>query len=182
MPEQRHYVLDFSAIGWQDGGRVGGKNASLGELFRALRPKGVRVLDGFATTADAYWRLLATNGLQNRLRSIFDAFDAEDLRQLAERGEAARASVLATPLPEDIRTATLSAYDRLSSRIDREPELAVRSSATAEDLPEASFAGAAETFLTSADERSCWMRSMRVMRRSSRIVRSAIGRGSDTTS
>jgi pyruvate, water dikinase len=147
MPEQRHYVLDFSAIGWRDVGRVGGKNASLGELFRALKPKGVRVLDGFATTADAYWRLLATNGLESKLRTIFAAFDAENLRQLAERGEAARASVLATRLPEDIRTATLSAYDRLSSRIGREPQLAVRSSATAEDLPEASFAGAAETFL-----------------------------------
>jgi pyruvate,water dikinase len=141
------YVLDFSQIGWRDVSRVGGKNASLGELFRALKPKGVRVLDGFATTADAYRRLLATNGLEDKLRSIFHAFNAEELRQLAERGEAARAAVLATPLPEDIRTAALSAYDRLSSRIGRESELAVRSSATAEDLPEASFAGAAETFL-----------------------------------
>jgi pyruvate,water dikinase len=60
--------------------RVGGKNASLGELFRVLKPKGVGVLDGFATTADAYRRLLATNGLEQRLRSIFTSFDAEDLR------------------------------------------------------------------------------------------------------
>ena len=67
-------------------GRVGGKNASLGEMFRALKPKGVGVLDGFATTADAYWRLLQTNDLETRLRSIFGGLDAEDLAGLAERG------------------------------------------------------------------------------------------------
>jgi pyruvate,water dikinase len=66
--------------------RVGGKNASLGELFRVLKPQGVGVLDGFATTADAYSRLLATNGLEQRLRSIFTSFDAEDLAQLAQHG------------------------------------------------------------------------------------------------
>lgn len=141
------YVLDFSEIEWRDVGRVGGKNASLGELFRSLAPKGVRVLDGFATTADAYRRLLATNGLEDKLRSIFSAFDPENLHQLAERGAAARAAVLETPLPADIRTAILSAYERLCARVGREPEMAVRSSATAEDLPEASFAGAADTFL-----------------------------------
>lgn len=97
----RNDVLDFSDIALTDLGRVGGKNASLGELLRALKPKGVGVLDGFATTADAYRRLLATQGLEAKL----------------------------------------------CARLGREPELAVRSSATAEDLPEASFAGAAETFL-----------------------------------
>jgi pyruvate,water dikinase len=141
------YVVDFSEITSRDVARVGGKNASLGELFRALKPKGVGVLDGFATTAAAYRRLLATNGLEERLRSIFNAFDPEDLAQLAQRGEAARAAVLATPLPSEIRTATLSAYERLCVRLGREPDMAVRSSATAEDLPEASFAGAADTFL-----------------------------------
>jgi pyruvate,water dikinase len=141
------YVLDFSDITLPDVPRVGGKNASLGELFRELKPKGVRVLDGFATTADAYRRLLATDGLDDKLRSIFNAFDPEDLGQLAERGEAARAAVLATPLPADVRAATISAYERLCARLGREPEMAVRSSATAEDLPEASFAGAADTFL-----------------------------------
>jgi pyruvate,water dikinase len=141
------YVLDFSEIALSDVGRVGGKNASLGELFRALKPAGVGVLDGFATTADAYRRLLAQDGLLDRLRSIFGDFDPEDLEELARRGHAARAAVLETPLPDDLRTAIAAAYDRLSARLGREPELAVRSSATAEDLPEASFAGAAETFL-----------------------------------
>ena len=141
------YVLDFSDITLRDLGRVGGKNASLGELFAALKPKGVGVLDGFATTADAYWRLLETGGLKEELQSIFAGLDAEDLALLAQAGQAARAAVLETPIPDDVRTAILAAYDRLSARLGREPEMAVRSSATAEDLPEASFAGAAETFL-----------------------------------
>ena len=140
-------VLDFSDIALTDLGRVGGKNASLGELFRALRPRGVGVLDGFATTADAYRRLLATDGLEKKLRAIFDRLDDENLAELARGGQAARTAVLETPLPEDLKGAILAAYDRLCSRLGREPELAVRSSATAEDLPEASFAGAAETYL-----------------------------------
>ena len=142
-----HYALDFSDIGLTDVPKVGGKNASLGEMFRALKPKGVGVLDGFATTADAYRRLLATDGLEARLQSIFSHFDPENLIDLSRRGEAARAAMFETPIPEDIRAAILAAYERLCVRLGREPELAVRSSATAEDLPEASFAGAAETFL-----------------------------------
>jgi pyruvate,water dikinase len=142
-----NYVLDFSDISLADVPKVGGKNASLGEMFRALRPKRVGVLDGFATTADAYRHLLSASGLEARLRTAFQSLDAENLVELARRGEAARAAVLETPIPEDLREAILEAYDRLCARLGREPELAVRSSATAEDLPEASFAGAAETFL-----------------------------------
>jgi pyruvate, water dikinase len=140
-------TLDFSDITIGDLGRVGGKNASLGELFGALKPRGVGVLDGFATTAEAYRGLLATGGLEETLRSIFTSLDAENLEQLSSVGHAARAAVLETPLPDDLRAAILAAYDRLCTRTGREPEMAVRSSATAEDLPEASFAGAAETFL-----------------------------------
>lgn len=140
------YTLDFSEISMRDLPRVGGKNASLGEMFNALKPEGVGVLDGFATTVEAY-RLLAENALEERLRTIFSNFDPENVEQLAARGEAARNAVLETPLPEALKRAVLEAYDHLSKRLGREPELAVRSSATAEDLPEASFAGAAETFL-----------------------------------
>jgi pyruvate,water dikinase len=140
------YTLDFDQISLQDLPRVGGKNASLGELFNSLKPKGIGVLDGFATTADAYRFLLAQDSLEYKLRSLLD-FDPEDVRELAIRGHAARAAVLETPLPLELRTAVLSAYQRLCTRVGHEPELAVRSSATAEDLPEASFAGAAETFL-----------------------------------
>jgi pyruvate,water dikinase len=141
------YTLDFNRIGMRDLPRVGGKNASLGQLYNALKAQGVGVLDGFATTAEAYWRLLDENNLENRLRAIFTAFDHEDVAELTSRGHAARAAVLETTIPEDVRDAILAAYDRLCERLGREPELAVRSSATAEDLPEASFAGAAETFL-----------------------------------
>jgi pyruvate,water dikinase len=141
------FVLDFSEINAGDLGRVGGKNASLGELFRTFSSKGVGVLDGFATTADAYRRLLATAGLGERLRSVFAGLDAENLPDLARAGQAARTAVLDTPLPEDVKAAVLEGYERLCARCGGETALAVRSSATAEDLPEASFAGAAETYL-----------------------------------
>jgi len=144
---QLTYTLNFAEIGLKDIARVGGKNASLGELFNSLRPKGVGVLDGFATTADAYRSLLAQGELEYELRSLLSDFDYEDVEELRRRGHAARVAVLDMPLPKELRTAIITAYEQLCERLGREPELAVRSSATAEDLPEASFAGAAETFL-----------------------------------
>jgi pyruvate,water dikinase len=141
------YTLDFKQITMKDLPRVGGKNASLGEMWNSLKPKGIRVCDGFATTSDAYRKLLQQAGLRDRLAELFRDFDPEDVNQLAERGHAARTAILQTPIPEQLRDSVLAAYDRLCGRVGREPELAVRSSATAEDLPEASFAGAAETFL-----------------------------------
>ncbi len=147
MTTTPRHVIDFGDIGLDDLSSVGGKNASLGELYKALKPQGVGVLDGFATTAEAYRRLLATAGLEGRLREIFATLDVENLDHLARAGAAARNAVLETPIPEDVRAAVLEAYDRLCARAGREVELAVRSSGTAEDLPEASFAGQAETFL-----------------------------------
>jgi pyruvate,water dikinase len=145
--ERASLVLDFTEISSADVGRVGGKNASLGELLRALGPQGVGVLDGFATTADAYRLLLRVNGLGERLSRTFAGLDAENLTALAQAGQAARSAVMATPLPDELQRDVFAAFDRLSARLGRAPELAVRSSATAEDLPEASFAGAAESFL-----------------------------------
>jgi pyruvate, water dikinase len=141
------YTLDFSEIGMKDLYRVGGKNASLGELFNSLKPQGVCVLDGFATTADAYRALLAEGELEYELRSLVSDFDHEDVEELKRRGHAARVAILDMPLPKELRNAVVGAYEQLCQRLGHEPELAVRSSATAEDLPEASFAGAAETFL-----------------------------------
>ncbi len=141
------YTLNFSEITLKDISRVGGKNASLGELFNSLKPKGVGVLDGFATTADAYRALLAEGELEYELRSLFSDFDAQDVEELKRRGHAARVAVLDMPLPTEQRDAIVVAYEQLCARLGYEPEMAVRSSATAEDLPEASFAGAAETFL-----------------------------------
>jgi pyruvate,water dikinase len=140
-------TLDFSEITLKDLPRVGGKNASLGELFNTLRRKGIGVLDGFATTADAYRLLLAQGDLEYELRSLLSDLDAEDVKELGIRGHAARTAVLETSLPEELRSAIVSAYEELCARLGYECDLAVRSSATAEDLPEASFAGAAETFL-----------------------------------
>jgi pyruvate,water dikinase len=141
------FILKFSEIRLSDLSRVGGKNASLGELFSALKPKGVGVLDGFAITTDAYWRLLEEHGLKGKLEQILPKLDPENLEQLAAAGHAARTAILETPLPDDLRLPVSSAYKDLMRRVGREVELAVRSSASAEDLPEASFAGAAETFL-----------------------------------
>lgn len=141
------YTLGFSEIGLKDTARVGGKNASLGELFNSLKPKGIGVVDGFATTADAYRSLLSQDELEYELRSLVSDFDYDDVEELRRRGHAARTAVLDMPLPRELREAVISAYEQLCKRLGREPELAVRSSATAEDLPEASFAGAAETFL-----------------------------------
>lgn len=145
--ESGQWTLDFGQIGIGDVQTVGGKNASLGQMFNALRAQGVGVLDGFATTADAYRRLLDEGGLAARLRSILQGLDVEDLEQLARKGEAARTAVLETPMPPELREAVLAAWEGLCQRMGRESELAVRSSATAEDLPDASFAGQQETFL-----------------------------------
>ena len=142
-----NFTMDFSAIGMGDVALVGGKNASLGELFRALRPKGVGVLDGFALTTSAYWKLLEGQGLRARLEKVFSDLDPENLEQLAVKGHEARTQILQTDLPEALRSAIHESYQALIQRLGREAEMAVRSSASAEDLPEASFAGAAETFL-----------------------------------
>jgi len=140
-------TLDFSKIRMSDVALVGGKNASLGELFSALKPVGVGVLDGFAVTTEAYWLLLQEAGLQRKLAAIFSKLDPENLENLAASGHAARTEILETSLPDALRSAILSAYGNLVERSGREQEMAVRSSASAEDLPDASFAGAAETFL-----------------------------------
>lgn len=121
-----------------DVARVGGTNASLGELFTALKPKGVGVLDGFAITTDAYWRLLEEQGLRGQLEKIFLGLDSENLEQLAAKGHETRTRILETPLPQVLRSSIRDGYKGLITRVGRETELAVRSSASAEDLPEAS--------------------------------------------
>lgn len=141
------YTADFSEIRMGDVARVGGKNASLGEMFSQLKTKGVGVLDGFAITTDAYWHLLEEQRLRTELERIFATLDAENLEQLAAKGHEARTQILQTPLPDGLRSDIRDSYRVLVARMGRETELAVRSSASAEDLPEASFAGAAETFL-----------------------------------
>ena len=124
---------------------VGGKNASLGEMYRELGGAGVRVPNGFATTAHAYRFFMHSTDLHDRIATLLDGLQTTDLAQLAERGLAIRQAIMATELPQVLRDAIVAAYDELggSTAID----VAVRSSATAEDLPDASFAGQQETYL-----------------------------------
>jgi pyruvate, water dikinase len=140
-------VLDLNEVGASDVPLVGGKCASLGELFRALTPNGVRAVDGFATTCEAYRLLLESDGLGKRLRELMNGLEHEDLKALNRAGRQARALMLDTPLPRQVHEAIINSYRRLSDRVGRTCEVAVRSSATAEDLPEASFAGQQDTLL-----------------------------------
>jgi len=140
-------VLDLGEVGAGDVPLVGGKCASLGELFRFLAPRGVRAVDGFATTSEAYRLLVEYDGLGKRLRELMDGLEHDDLKALNKAGREARALMLDTPLPPSVHESIINAYRRLCERIGRSCEVAVRSSATAEDLPDASFAGQQDTIL-----------------------------------
>lgn len=140
-------ILWFDEIGIEDVPLVGGKNASLGEMFRELTPQGVRVPNGFAITATAYHDFVETSGVAKQLDSILAGLDTGDIQDLQQRGLSARHAILATELPPSLQRAILEAYDQLSAGHDGPVDVAVRSSATAEDLPDASFAGQQETYL-----------------------------------
>ena len=137
----------FDTIGLADVPSVGGKTASLGELYRRLTPAGVRVPNGFALTAQAYDAALAAAGVVPRLRALLDGLDVTDMARLAAVAEAARAMVYAATGTEALRVAVAEAYRRLEAQYGAKVAVAVRSSATAEDLPTASFAGQHESFL-----------------------------------
>jgi len=141
------YVRFFKDVGIGDVALVGGKNASLGEMYRELVPQGVRVPNGFAVTAQAYWYVLERAGVVKELRSALDGLDPGDVEDLARRGRHARSLVYGAPLPPDLQKEILQAYRALQQEYGARLSLAVRSSATAEDLPDVSFAGAHETYL-----------------------------------
>ena len=140
------YILWFDQLGMDDVERVGGKNASLGEMISNLSGAGVTVPGGFATTAHAYREFLAHEGLNERINQALNRLDVDDVTELARVGGEIRQWVIDTPLPPIFEEHLRTAYDRLATQ---HPNLkaAVRSSATAEDLPDASFAGQQETFL-----------------------------------
>ncbi|MFJ4284293.1 phosphoenolpyruvate synthase [Paenarthrobacter nicotinovorans] len=140
-------VLWFSELGLSDLDQVGGKNASLGEMVRNLASAGVKVPGGFATTADAYRRFLAESGLDARIESILEGLDSGDVAALAKVGGEIRSLIRETPFPAGFEEEIRSAYRRLTEEHGADVSWAVRSSATAEDLPDASFAGQQETFL-----------------------------------
>jgi len=142
-------ILWFHEIGMADLPQVGGKNASLGEMVSTLADAGVRVPGGFATTADAYRAFLAEGGLDARISAAVEALDIDDVAELARVGAQVRQWIQEQPFPADLERDIRAAFDRLIER-DPDPDAvtwAVRSSATAEDLPDASFAGQQETFL-----------------------------------
>jgi pyruvate,water dikinase len=146
------YIRWFSELSAADVPLVGGKNASLGEMYRELNSEGVRVPNGFAITAAAYRYVLERAGAWSRLADALSGLDANDVDDLARRAQSARDIVQGAALPPDLVDEIRSAYARLSLEYDGKATMAVRSSATAEDLPNASFAGQHETFLNVSGE------------------------------
>ncbi|OGV28198.1 MAG: phosphoenolpyruvate synthase [Legionellales bacterium RIFCSPHIGHO2_12_FULL_37_14] len=147
MPQITH-TLFFEKIGMQDLGAVGGKNSSLGEMICHLTKVGVKVPQGFATTADAFNEWMQHHELDKKIASLLNRLDIEDLTELTKVGKTIRQSMLDAPLLPSFETSLRTAYQELAAKIGRNDfSVAVRSSATAEDLPDASFAGQQETFL-----------------------------------
>ncbi|HKB60160.1 MAG TPA: phosphoenolpyruvate synthase [Gallionellaceae bacterium] len=145
MSEQ--YIARFETLRMTDVPRVGGKNASLGEMISQLAPLGVRVPGGFATTADAYRDFLAQNDLGSRIYRLLDKLDVAQVTALAEAGARIRQWIMETPLPPALEQQIREGYQAMVADAGSEIAVAVRSSATAEDLPDASFAGQQETYL-----------------------------------
>lgn len=166
--KEKALILWFEDVGISDIPLVGGKNASLGEMIQQLIPQGVNVPTGFATTAYAYRYFIESAGLESKLRELFADLDVEDVNNLRKRGKQARSLILDTPFPEALEKAIVNAYQTLCERYSHssdfcnqfspdyqdecnryanDVDVAVRSSATAEDLPDASFAGQQETYL-----------------------------------
>ncbi|MFA6283748.1 MAG: phosphoenolpyruvate synthase [Desulfurivibrionaceae bacterium] len=141
------FILWFDDIGIEDVPLVGGKNASLGEMHQKLTSKGVDVPNGFSITAYAYRHLLKTAGIAQAIEDALADLDTHDLRNLQARGEKARNIIRTAEFPDDLRTAILDSYKKMEEMYGPSVDVAVRSSATAEDLPDASFAGQQETYL-----------------------------------
>ena len=140
-------VVWFDQIGIDDVAVVGGKNASLGEMYRELTAQGVRIPNGFATTAEAYRTFLCESGLDDKIAQVMSGINVADVGNLQHHGLLLRHMILETPLPEELTRAIVKAYHELCKSRDGLADVAVRSSATAEDLPDASFAGQQETYL-----------------------------------
>ena len=148
------FVRFFEELAIKDVPSVGGKNASLGERYRKLKDQGIKVPNGFATTAEAYNYFLESTGLKKRIKDILKDLDTSDTRNLMAHGKKVRAEILAVQLPTDLKKEIATAYKRLSAENNSKAlDVAVRSSATAEDLPDASFAGQQETFLNIVGEK-----------------------------
>ncbi|MBU1642396.1 phosphoenolpyruvate synthase, partial [bacterium] len=146
------YIKRFKEISIEDVLQVGGKNASLGEMYQNLTSIGVRVPNGFAVTAGAYRYILDSNNVWEKLHALLDDLDPKNMSQLQERGKACREIIYGCVIPEDLKAEILQGYAELKKEYGESISLAVRSSATAEDSPEASFAGQNDTYLNIASD------------------------------
>lgn len=152
MTNRNRYVHWFETLSSKDVPLVGGKNASLGEMVRELKQEGIQVPDGFATTAEAYWEFVEANDLKEKIESYLEEMEKGE-KTLEKVGKSVRNLFLKSTFPEEIDQAVRNAYQELCKRYETdEVDVAVRSSATTEDLPEASFAGQQETFLNVTGE------------------------------
>ncbi|MFA5987973.1 MAG: phosphoenolpyruvate synthase, partial [Candidatus Paceibacterota bacterium] len=147
MEENKKLIVLMDSVGIEDVGLVGGKNASLGEMIKNLARRGVPVPSGFIVTAEAYQYFLKKTGLAGKIRVILAGLDTRNLRDLAKRGKEVRETIKKTKFPDDLREMIVSAYADMEKKYGRNVDVAVRSSATAEDLPGASFAGEHDTYL-----------------------------------
>jgi pyruvate,water dikinase len=143
----QQYVIWYQQLGMNDVNQVGGKNASLGEMISNLANAGVKVPGGFATTSYAFNEFLEQSGLEKRIHDVLDTLDVEDVNELAKIGEQIRNWIIETPFTDNIEQAISESYTQLAGELGEQASFAVRSSATAEDMPDASFAGQQETFL-----------------------------------
>ena len=141
------FIRTFSEIRMSDVAEVGGKNASLGEMYTQLEDSGMRIPNGFATTSEAFWLFLDSNGLREKIMQELGALDASDVIALAKSGQYIRNMIMHADLPDQLAQEIGQAYQAMGEEYGASPDVAVRSSATAEDLPNASFAGQQETYL-----------------------------------
>ncbi|MAG91115.1 phosphoenolpyruvate synthase [Candidatus Woesearchaeota archaeon] len=147
MSSKKEFILWFNELTIEDVPSVGGKNASLGEMYRNLTKKGVKIPNGFAVTAHAYNYLLDKAGIKSEIKDILKDLDTGNMKNLSDRGRKVREAILGTNFPKELEQNIINAYKRLCKQYGSNTDVAVRSSATAEDLPDASFAGQQETYL-----------------------------------
>ena len=146
------YIRFFKELSIDDVPQVGGKNASLGEMYNQLSSEGINIPNGFATTSDAYWLLLSQEGLKEKIHERLKDLDATNASELQKKGAIVRKLILQTPMPKELEDEITEAYKILSKEYGLDAtDVAVRSSGTAEDLPDASFAGQQESFLNISD-------------------------------
>lgn len=141
------YILWFDEVGIKDISSVGGKTSSLGEMIRNLSPKGLKVPEGFAITASAYRDFLNYSGIDKQMEHILQGLDTQNIDDLQKRGRRIRNLIRDADFPEDMKNEIAEAYARMCKIYGEDVDVAVRSSATAEDLPDASFAGQQDTYL-----------------------------------